>query len=296
MATKPGANAKLNIDELASQYGYSAAFFNSDGELKALITQAVKEQWSSDKFKAKLLATNWYRNHNATWRSWTELSSRDPQEANRQMDLRQTEITQMASQMGMDLPWGRLHQMAWDSLAGGWDNRLLQQAVASEFHYTPGGTGGQAATIETQMRGLANDYGVTVSDSEMGNYIGGVLSGKFTQDNYSDYIRDLARSKYAGMKGYIDMGLTVKQVAAPYVQSYAQLLEQNGDAVTLNDPLLQKALQGTPDPKTGLPVMQSLYQFEQSVRQDKRWLGTKNARDQAESSAMQVLRDWGIHA
>jgi hypothetical protein len=70
----------------------------------------------------------------------------------------------------------------------------------------------------------------------------------------------MARSKYPEMQTYLDQGMTVRDVAEPYLQSYAQLLEVAPDAVQLTDARVQKALQGTPPDKPGAPpVMQSLF-------------------------------------
>jgi hypothetical protein len=104
----------------------------------------------------------------------------------------------------------------------------------------------------------------------------------------------MAKSKYPGMGAFLDMGQTVRQVATPYVQSYAQLLEVDADSVDMNDNLIQQALQGTPSSATAPPQMQSVYQFERSVRRDPRWVRTKNARDSVTNAAHNVLRDWGL--
>lgn len=289
------ANAQLGLGELASQYGYAAAFFDSDPELKALINQAVSGQWTPDRFKAALTASNWYRSKTDAVKQWQELSGRDPAEAANRVRTKQADLAAKASQMGLNISSGRLNQLARDSLSMGWSDQMLSNALASEFHYVPGKTSGGAATDETTIRATAGDYGVTLSDGQVGDLVGGLLSGKYTNDHVNDLARDMARSKYPGMKGYLDQGFTVRQVASPYVQSYSQILEKDASSVDLNDPLMQRALQGTPDPKTGVAAMQGVYQFEQSLRQDPRWLQTNNAHQSMETTALQIARDFGIH-
>lgn len=293
-ATTPPA---LDSDTLASQYGFASVFFNLDPELKGILDQAVREQWTPDKFKAKFMASNWFRNNSQPYKAWQELKARDPAEAQRQIRQKALELQNLATKMGVPAGATSAQWQNWAEaeLSSGMNQDEIIKSIVDGNAWGPE-SGGQAGVIDSRIRQIAGDYGVTISDSEIGNLTRGILQGSMTEDNVMSYAKDMAVSKYAGMKGYLDQGFTVRQVAAPYIQSYAQLLEQAPNTSQLDDPLLQKALQGTPDPKTGLPVMQSLYQFENSVRQDSRWLGTKNARDSVENVAMGVLRDWGIHA
>lgn len=333
MAKKADDKPKLSLEELAAQYGYAAAFFNSDPELAGLIQQAVSGQWTPDKFRAALMASNWYKTKTESSRAWIELQGRDPQEAAKRVADKARTIQQMANQQGISISQDRLTKMATDALSMGWDDNLLQQTVAAEWSYKPGDTAGGAATLEVRVKQLADEYGVTLSGSQIGDFIQGSMAGRYTEDNIADFMRDTARSKYPGLQGYLDVGMTVKQVAAPYLQSYANILEASPDTVSVNDPYIQRALQGqnpvkgnTPRTPAGsmstfgiqngattsiggqtgkpgqpagtstMPVQpQSLYDFERDLRKDPRWLSTKNAKDSIQNSALGVLRDFGIY-
>lgn len=308
---KPDDKPKLSLAELAAQYGYAAAFFSSDPELSGLIQQAVSGQWTPDKFRASLMASNWYKSKTESSRAWIELNGRDPREAQKRVADKARAIQQMANQQGISIGQDRLMKMATDALSMGWDDTLLQQTVAAEWQYKPnGGTAGSAATLEVRVKQLADDYGVTLSQGQVADFIGGSLAGRYTEDNIADFMRDTARSKYPGLQGYLDVGMTVKQVAAPYLQSYATILEAGPDTVSVNDPYIQRALQGqspvkappkppgaaTAAPPTTMPVQpQSLYDFERDLRKDPRWLQTKNAKDSIQNSAMGILKDFGIY-
>ena len=80
--TSPGGT--LDRAALERTYGFAAAFFESDPSLKSLIDQAVKNQWTTDEFQARLRAP-WYRNHSAAQRQWTMLSTESPAEAAKQL-------------------------------------------------------------------------------------------------------------------------------------------------------------------------------------------------------------------
>ena len=49
----------LNQTQMAANYGFALAFLNSDKELKALFSQAVKKGWEPQMFVARLRATKW---------------------------------------------------------------------------------------------------------------------------------------------------------------------------------------------------------------------------------------------
>lgn len=289
---------KLSMKELAAQYGYAAALFKSDPELKKLIEKAVKGQWSTARFKAELMNTKWYRNHTASARAWLELEASQPAEAKKRIDDQLKAIKQMASQMGIALSTSRARKMARESLMMGWNQQTLINAIVDEFEYKPGKTSGATATLEAFIKRNAADFGVTVSDSRVGEWLARALRGDITDDHLLDMIRDMARSKYPGLAPYIDQGMTVADVAEPYLQSYSQILEVPIESVTLFDPLVQRALQGTQSAaKPGEPPrLQSLFEFERELRRDSRWQYTKNAHKATMDATLTILKDMGLFA
>lgn len=282
------------MEELAAEYGYAAAFFQQDPELTKLIKDAVAGQWSVQKFQAKFMATNWYRTHEASVRQWADLSLRDPAEAAQKIADRKLELGNLASQYGFNFANDAdLAFVAEQSLKYAWSDATTKQMMTFYSGYQPGHAKGTPATLEMQVKSLANDYGLSATDSQLSDWVTGLLAGRYTQDNVTSYLRDMAKSKYAGMSKFLDQGLTVKQVAQPYLQSYSQLLEVGADAIDLNDNLIQQALQGTPD-ASGNVQMQSVYQFERALRRDSRWARTKNAHDEAINAGQNILRDMGL--
>lgn len=282
------------MEQLEAQYGYAADFFNSDPELRKLIQDAVSGQWTPQVFQARFMNTAWYKARNAAQRQWADLSTRDPAEAAAKLADRKRDFANRLGQFGVTLDDSSLTFAATNSLREGWDEAGTKAMMAMFANYHPGQAGGTPATLEMQMKGLANDYGVSLSDGQLTDWVNGMLAERYTQDNITDALKDMARSKYPGMSSYLDRGMTVKQVAAPYTQSYGQLLEVDPDTVDLNDNLIQQALQGQPPSDGKDPTMQSVYQFERAVRRDPRWQRTKNARDSVVSAGQNILRDWGL--
>lgn len=285
--------AKLDETTFAAQLGYAASFFYQDPELKALLKRAVKESWSTDRFKGRFMATKWYRTHQQNERQFIELEKRDPATAAAQIAAQVATLKDKFSQSGISIDDARLKQMARLTLMYGSNDAQIQDMMAAEFVYKPGDTGGAVADTETQIRGLARDYGVQVNDQQLSDWIGGVISGDFTYQSLQDFVRDSARSKYLGYAKQIDAGLTVRDIASPYLTSYANILETDPNNVDLEDPLVQKALQGQMG-KDGTVVPQTVYDFEKTLRSDPRWLKTKNAKDAMSGLALKIGQDFGM--
>lgn len=283
-----------DADTYAGMLGFAAQFFNSDPELAQLIKSAIAGQWDVQKFQAAFMNTNWYKSRSASQRAYQDLMTRDPTEFNLKIEQQKAIIKDKASQLGLTFTDDYITQVAHAFLYWGLDDKAQTNWFADQINYTPGQMGGTPAAIEMQVNKLAGDYGLTLTSGQISEYVSGMMHQSYTEDNLKDLMRDMAKSKYAGMSGYLDQGFTVRQVASPYVSSYSNLLEVNGDSVDLNDSLLQQALQGVPAQPGAPPQMQSVYQFERAVRRDPRWMRTKNARDSVMNATQGVLRDWGL--
>lgn len=282
-----------NPNDIAAKYGFAAAFFNQDPELQRLLNDAIKGKWTTEVFQARFMNTNWYRARQASQRQWKDLETRDPAEAADKIHERKIEFADMASQWGITMDDTALSYWAKVTLEYSYTPEAIRDLFASMVDFDAD-LSGTPATLEMQIMKVAGDYGVTLSEGVRDDFVRGLLSEKYTEDNYIDYLRDMAKSKYTGMTAYLDQGMTVRQVAMPYLDSYARLLEVEPDTVDLNDNLIQQALQGTPAAQNQPPAMQSVYQFERSLRRDPRWLRTKNARSAVTDAGFNVLRDWGL--
>lgn len=98
--------------------------------------------------------------------------------------------------------------------------------------------------------------------------------------------------EYKAFADRIAAGETVTEIADPYVSRYAELLEQNPNAVGVDNDLIQRAMKQTgPD---GKAAAMDLYTFEKEVRKDNRWQYTKNAKDEVANVTTELLRSFGV--
>lgn len=94
-----------------------------------------------------------------------------------------------------------------------------------------------------------------------------------------------AKTFFPALADKIDKGYTVKQLLTPYLQTRANILEEDADAIDL------KQLQGVAkDPKN----LMNLYDYEVSLRNDPKWRFTKNAQDTMSNVAASIAKTFGL--
>ena len=96
---------------------------------------------------------------------------------------------------------------------------------------------------------------------------------------------------YPAYASQINSGMNVSDIASPYIGRAQQLLEMGPGEMNIQSPLVKQALQYTQD---GKPTAMPMYDFENAVRKDPRWLSTDNAQDSFMANAHRVLQDFGF--
>lgn len=308
--TASGINAPAathyNMGQLESQYGYAASFFASDPALTKLIKQAVSGQWTQDEFSARLRGSKWFQTHTDTQRAWIQLQTSDPASAKRQLAMQATDIQHLASQEGVNLDPATVKSIAQDALRNGLNTDQIRQAVVSHLKVdtTQGGApAGDAAHTYSNLKQLAYNYGVPMTEQAYDTWTQKIQTGGATSDDYLAYVKGQASQIYPGLTQQIASGMTTQDAADSYRKLYSQYLEMPETSVSLNDPLIKGALSYTP-PKTAgssasstptTPGAMPMWQFEQQVKSDPRWLKTQNARDALMGTALKVGSDFGFY-
>lgn len=152
--------------------------------------------------------------------------------------------------------------------------------------------GGTASQARTSLAEFSAAMGVSYTPDYFDAAANAIARGDATIESFQDDMRAAAKGKYQGWAKQIDAGLTVKQIASPYMQSMASILELNPNEIGLDDQALKFGLNSAD--KDGNLVPMNLYDFEKSLRRDPRWQYTKNARDSYSNMAMMVMQRFGI--
>lgn len=289
---------RLDMEELAASFGWSYAVLNSNPELRALFKQAVKESWTEARFVAKLRNTKWYKRHGEAARKAEILKKTDPAEYKRRRQQLAARIRTIHSEMVGGLKSDNWYlKTATQALQAGWTDEEIRYYISKVADIKgllqQHSLGGQAAETEQMIRKAVGDYGIKLSNGWISQRIRGVLRGSMTAEEILGDIRTMAKSQYRAFADQIDQGLTVRDIAEPYIQRMAQILELNPESIDVFDKKIQSALTRH-DPNTGKPTTTPIWQFEQELRNDPRWLKTNNAQEALMSVGHSLLTQFGL--
>ena len=151
-----------------------------------------------------------------------------------------------------------------------------------------------AASVTLQkLQQTAADYGIMVPDQHLLDMTESIAKGKVQEADALDYIKQTAASAFPAYADQIlTKGMTVKQLAAPKIGSMSKILEIDPTDITLDDPLIRKALSSKD--VNGQPTTVSQYDFENQLRKDPRWQYTQNAHQTISAAGMDFAKNMGL--
>lgn len=284
----------------ANEYGWLLSVLRGIPELSRLFDTAVKNEWNGATFVAKLRSTKWYRIHSESYRQFEILKRADPAEYNRRRQQYRANIRdQYYALTGQNMDLKRATQAGDHAFMYGYSDAEIRDMLSAFITVTPAnvrkGVGGSLGDAEKQLRTAMEDFGINFSENWVARALTNIAHQQSDVSSFTNYMRQLAISRYPGFKEQLEQGQTVRDIAEPFKQLMARTLELSDKGITVNDGLIQKALTFRPDPKSapangGMP----LWQFEEQLRNDPRWIKTQNAQDQAMQVGRQVLQDMGM--
>lgn len=288
--------SKGDFESALASAGFTAGLINSDKTLKKLFQQAVTGQWSADRFTGELMKTKWWTSRTESQRKYDELAKSDPKEFQSQINAKIADLQNLAGTEGVTISSARLKAMAQSVLRNGLNTNETQKLITAEFKYNPKALyTGQVGKMLSDYQTMASNYFVTPSSSVMGSWLSKSLNGQMDSNGVQSYLTSMAKQKYSWFADKLDAGQTMADIADPYKQQYAQLLETPAENIKNSDPLLQKALDYR-DPTSGNRGAMTSWQFADTLRNDPRWLQTDNAKSAAMSTADSLLKSFGLVA
>lgn len=284
---------KLNPREIEREYGFAYKFFKSDPELWHLLNQAVKGSWSAQRFQAKLQDTKWFKKHSDIFRQNYALRYSDPATYRERVSNYRDQIKNLAGQFGADLSNKELHRYASRAYMLGWSQDQILDHIAHEVRPTKAGHyNGSLASIEQQLRETAAKNGVHLNKNSLTKWMRSIVRGDADVAQYETHIRDIAAKTFEAYGQEIKSGMDLMDVASPYIQSMSEILELNPADVNLFDKTIRRALAHRND--KGEPTPMSITDFEDQLRQDKRWQYTDNAHEQMRGYAIELGKSFGV--
>ena len=141
-------------------------------------------------------------------------------------------------------------------------------------------------TYTTLKNAYANN-GIPMNLGQLGRLsVESSLNPKVLESNIN-LINLQAKTYYPALADKIDKGFTVKQLLTPYINSRANILEEDADSIDLKE--LQDVAK---DPK----CLMGLYDYEVSLRKNPKWRFTKNAQDSMGSLGRDLTKMFGLGA
>lgn len=279
--------------EWAEYYNWAYSLLKSDASLWKVFKQAIKGGWTKEKFIAEVRRTSWYQKHSESYRQTEALKYTDPETWRARVRTIYNNITALAGQMGLRLNWQTMWDMAEDALSFGWDNTKLRSMLSKHLKPGVGGYYGEAGQAEDQLRQYAFQMGIKIDQGALGGWLKGILNGTRTVEDYKGWLQQQAISAFPTLKEQILGGMSVRDIASPYTEAMGRILEINGEALDLYDPMIRNALTNI-NKENGKAELKPLWQFEEELRKDPRWLKTNNAREGLNGAARKVLQDFGM--
>lgn len=153
--------------------------------------------------------------------------------------------------------------------------------------------GGQMGTNQDALNRWFSANGLTITANEMNNWLSKIRDGSESIDSVKQWYRDNRLAlKYAGYADEFAKGFDLTDIAANYQSTMSQLLEKDMNTIGLDDPWLQKALQGTD--ADGNPKKMTTWEFEKLLRDSPEWQKTNNAMSVYTDIGEGILRSFGF--
>lgn len=279
-----------------SKYGYVAAYLNAFPEIKAKVDLAVAGDWTPEKLQAELKTTNWWAQTEKARREWDMLSIEQPAEAAQRVADMEQSLRKQAQQMGVTLP-ADITGSARHLVAYQWSADQQRQWIADQMApiASDKASTGLAGASVTQLRDMAEQYGIMLSDQTLTDWTRSIVAGNNSPQGFEDYLRVQAKGKYVGVAEDLDRGVTVQQLFDPYRQAAAQALGINPADINLADEKWSKALTVS---ENGKSRAMTLDEWGRTLRADQQYGYDKSssALTQARGLASAIQTEFGKRA
>jgi hypothetical protein len=297
---KEGAD-RLSEGELEKRYNFAKEVITKNPELYALWQKATdpsKGYMTADEFQNQLRNTQWYQNNaEHTRKAWTA-EALGGEDWNAQVQEANLKVQEAATKMGANLTPEQQSEMARKYIYEGWGvsgrERLMAQGLSSFIGEAKNGfMEGGAGNFQQQLAETARNNGLRLNPAFYQQAAQSVAMGLTTEEDWMRDVRSQAASKWPTLSDKVMSGMDVSELASGYVNLMAQTFEIDPSSISLDDPYIRNALAGA-DPATGNPMTMGLWDFEKSLKNDPRWMGTKQATNDIAGIGMDVLRSFGM--
>jgi hypothetical protein len=216
----------IDFEEALDQYGFVGVMVKNNPELKPLLDKAIKGEWDSARFQRELANTAWYQRYSERQRAIGVQKATDPATWAKTLEAKKLEVSALANRMGITLGTN-VGLWAERAIANEWDEGALRAAWSNTRGLTfaygkDGGLTGESGQIDAHIRETYAAYGIPVSNDRIKQVARWIIGGQNTLEGIDNEVRAQAKKQYAQFASEFDQGMTLKDIADPYVQTMAQ--------------------------------------------------------------------------
>ena len=303
------------LDVAGTDFSLPETIFNNVPSLKRILDRYVKEDWTPAKLRKEIRDDVWYRKNSAEIKArYVQLYNyRDMVASGRadgstdyekQISTLERQLADKARAMGSGIASdpAALRKAAENMYITnvGIDDAMTTDFIAAAIRpigsmiagQPTSGYTGQALKDYQAIQGIAKANGFRVKDIVPGGQteqqvLQGIATGKIDANRLAQDARKLAaQGQPQYVRDLLGQGYNLDQVYAPYRQTMANLLEINADEIDLNDSTLRSAISDKGD--------MNIYDFKKTLKADKRWQYTENAKQEVSDMTLKILRDFGF--
>lgn len=204
--------------------------------------------------------------------------------------LEKSRTTKTKTQKGVEISTYGVSANERQNLIDKYLNQFAKARVANAATGDPNAVAalnkGNFGTSFTTLRKAYADNGIPMTAATLADQAIGITVNPKKLESTLNLINLQAAELYPALKDKITAGYSVKQLLNPYIQTRAEILEQDPDMVDLVT--LSKDVAKD---KNGL---MSLYDYQISLRNDPKWRYTKNAQDSMARVAKGLAETFGL--
>lgn len=245
-----------------------------------------------DEFQTLVLASDFYRNNNATARTRKTAQTNQPGVYAKDLDAYKISAKKRLIQNGVQWTPGVEKQVELGYQNGMTEDQVDQLIVKSG---SMGKLGGNTMSTVSSLQSYANAYGVgnLLNSSYWDTKSTALFAGDTTADDIMNDIKNLSASAYPAYAEGIKNNVSLSALASNVTSTVANLLEIDPDTVDFNNPLV-KRIMGYVNPTTGKQEIMPQWMVDKTVKSTDEWLYTNNARNTIDSLTTKVFSDWGL--
>lgn len=295
------------IKSSIAKYAYFNALTDANPELQGFLNDLKKVIKSSktggitqDEFNALTRKYTWFTEHDSKQQAAEMEQALDKQNNTNlygeAVDALKRTIGQTAETLGVPVSDADLTLLATQAKYNGWDAVQTKAALEKQLAGAGelGDLKGNAGSFQSNLQEWAARNGMDIPAETLNRMI---TSGAFGKQTLDDMKAELRKTYLAGANpawaDKIAAGADPYDISAPYRSRVATLLERgDADSVTMNDPLIQRAMQYTDS--NGKPGVLPLYEFDKMIRSTDDWKKTDNAYATYSGVADNILKMFGF--